>query len=305
MPIKVPDNLPAIEFLSQEGVDVISTNAAQRQDIRPLRLLLLNLMPKKKETEIQFARLLGNSPLQLDLMLLTTASYKPRNIEPAHLRRFYRELDDIRNEYFDALIITGAPVETLCFEKVQYWQELEEILDWSKAHCFRRLGICWGAQALMKHFHCIEKLLMQEKLFGVFEHQLSPSKGRLLQGFTEKFPMPVSRYTCNDPNEIAGANLEILASSEDAGVGMVRCPSTGDLYVLNHLEYDASTLDDEYRRDLANGVRINFPLNYFPNNDPSKQPINRWRPFAYLLITNWINELYRDTPFELSSFSKR
>ena len=304
MPIKVPDSLPALEVLAKEGVDLIAENAAQHQDIRPLRLLLLNLMPKKKDTEIQFARLFGNSPLQIDMLLMTTASYTPRNTEPAYLRRFYRQLDDIRDEYFDALIVTGAPVETLPFDAVQYWPELQEILEWSKIHCFRRLGICWGAQVLMKHFHGLEKHQMSDKLFGVFDHKLAPSSGRLMQGFTDTFPMPVSRYTYNDRQEMDKAGLDVLAKSEEAGIGMARCPQTGDLYVLNHLEYDADTLADEYHRDAAEGLETAVPVHYFPQDDPSKEPINRWRPFAYLLMANWINDLYRDTPYDLKTLGE-
>ena len=304
MPIKVPDSLPALEILAKEGVDLIAENAAQHQDIRPLRLLLLNLMPKKKDTEIQFARLFGNSPLQIDMLLMTTASYTPRNTEPAYLRRFYRQLDDVRDDYFDALIVTGAPVETLPFDSVQYWPELQEILEWSKSHCFRRMGICWGAQVLMKHFHDLEKHQMSDKLFGVFDHQLAPSSGRLMQGFTDSFPMPVSRYTYNDGGEMAMAGLEVLARSEEAGIGMARCPKTEDLYVLNHLEYDAHTLADEYHRDAAEGLKTAMPAHYFPEDDPSKEPVNRWRPFAYLLMANWINDLYRDTPYELESMGE-
>jgi homoserine O-succinyltransferase/O-acetyltransferase len=304
MPIKVPNHLPALEVLENEGVDIMLENDARHQDIRPLRLLLLNLMPQKKDTEIQFARLFGNSPLQIDMLLMTTASYTPRNTESAYLRRFYRQLDDVRDDYFDALIVTGAPVETLPFESVQYWPELQEILEWSKTHCFRRLGICWGAQALMKQLHGLEKYQMSEKLFGVFDHQLSPSSGRLMQGFTDIFPMPVSRYTYNDGDEIAKAGLKVLARSEEAGIGMARCSQTGDLYVLNHLEYDAHTLADEYHRDVAQGLETAWPVHYFPQDDPLKEPINRWRPFAYLLMANWINDLYRDTLYDLKTLGK-
>ena len=301
MPIKVPDNLPALETLSSEGVDLITEQTAARQDIRPLRLLLLNLMPNKKNTEIQFARLLGTSPLQVDMLLMTTASYVPRNTEPAYLRRFYRQLDDVRDQFFDALIITGAPVETMPFEDVQYWLELEQIMDWSRTHCFRRLGICWGAQALMKHFHGLEKYQMADKVFGVYGHALPLENSRLMQGFTDNFPMPISRYTYNREDEITAAGLSVLARSESAGVGMVRCPSSGDLYVLNHLEYDADTLASEYFRDAAAGLDTVLPVNYFPSNDETCAPVNSWRPFAYLLMTNWLNELYRDTPYVLES----
>jgi homoserine O-succinyltransferase len=301
MPIKVPDNLPAMETLTSEGVDLITEQTAARQDIRPLRLLLLNLMPKKKDTEIQFARLFGTSPLQVDMLLMTTASYTPRNTEPAYLRRFYRQLDDVRDQFFDALIITGAPVETLPFEEVQYWPELEQIMDWSRNHCFRRLGICWGAQVLMKHFHGLEKYQLADKLFGVYDHALPLENSRLMQGFTDSFPMPVSRYTYNKEDEIIAAGLSVLARSDKAGVGMVRCSSSGDLYVLNHLEYDADTLAAEYLRDANLGLDTALPVNYFPGDDVARVPVNSWRPFAYLLMANWLNDLYRDTPYALES----
>ena len=299
MPIKVPDNLPALKTLTSECVDVITEQTAASQDIRPLRLLLLNLMPKKKDTEIQFARLLGTSPLQVDMLLMTTASYAPRNTEPAYLRRFYRQLDDVRDQFFDALIITGAPVETLPFEEVQYWPELEQIMDWSRNHCFRRLGICWGAQVLMKHFHGLEKYQLADKLFGVYDHALPLENSRLMQGFTDSFPMPVSRYTYNKEDEIIAAGLSVLARSDIAGVGMVRCPSSGDLCVLNHLEYDADTLGAEYLRDANLGLETALPANYFPGDDVARAPVNSWRPFAYLLMANWLNDLYRDSPYDL------
>lgn len=300
MPIKVPDNLPALKTLSSEGVDLIKEQRALSQDIRPLRLLLLNLMPKKKDTEVQFARLFGSSPLQVDMLLMTTASYTPRNTEPAYLRRFYRQLDDVRDQYFDALIITGAPVETLPFEEVDYWLELVEIMEWSRTHCFRRLGICWGAQVLMKQFHGLEKHQMQEKLFGVYDHTLPPQAGRLMQGFTDRFPMPVSRYTYNREEDIVGAGLSVLACSDEAGVGMVWNADSGDLYVLNHLEYDAETLAAEYFRDADTGLNTPLPVNYFPNDDASLAPVNSWRPFAYLLMGNWLNDLYRSVSYEFT-----
>ncbi|MGB2097739.1 MAG: homoserine O-acetyltransferase/O-succinyltransferase family protein, partial [Candidatus Puniceispirillales bacterium] len=194
MPIKIQSDLPAREVLENENVDLIISDRAVVQDIRPIKLLFLNLMPKKEETEIQFARLLGNSPLQIELTLMTTASYKPRNTEPGYLRRFYRSLEDVKDDYFDGIIITGAPVEKLAFEDVNYWQELVSIMDWSRKHCFRRLGICWGGQALLYHFHHIQKHLIEHKLFGVFDHKLTENTTRLMKGFTDSFPMPVSRY---------------------------------------------------------------------------------------------------------------
>ena len=300
MPIKVPDNLPALETLNAEQVDVMPQELAACQDIRPLKLLLLNLMPKKRDTEIQFARLFGNTPLQIEMILMTTASYTPRNTEPGYLRRFYRQLNDVRDEYFDALIITGAPIETLPFEEVSYWQELSEIMDWSRTHCFRRLGICWGAQALLWHFFNVPKHQLGSKLFGVFDHGLSHISGRLMKGFTDRFPMPISRYTMNRADDIETAGLNVLANGFDCGAGMVHDPKSGDLFVFNHLEYDATTLADEYHRDIGMGLDTAMPKNYFPNDDPTQLPVNNWRPLLFLLISNWINDLYQSTPFDLT-----
>jgi len=221
------------------------------------------------------------------------------------LRRFYRQLDDVRDEYFDALIVTGAPIETLPFEEVNYWQELSEIMDWSRTHCFRRLGICWGAQALLWHFFKVPKHQLDSKLFGVFDHRLSHISGRLMNGFTDRFPMPISRYTMNRTDDIEAAGLDVLANGVDCGAGMVRDPNSGDLFVFNHLEYDATTLADEYHRDIGAGLDTSLPQNYFPNDDPTQSPVNNWRPFAFLLISNWINDLYQSTPFDLTEIEQR
>ena len=292
MPIKVPDNLPALEDLLAEQVDVMAQQQALQQDIRLLKLLLLNLMPKKQDTEIQFARLLGNSPLQIELILMTTASYTPRHTEPGYLRRFYRRLEDVRDDFFDALIVTGAPVERLPFEEVAYWSELTEILDWSKSHCFRRLGICWGAQTLLYHFHDVPKFDCGDKLFGVYQHRLNHVPGRLMRGFTDSFPMPVSRYTENRKSDLAAAGIEVLGESDACGIGLARNPSNGDLFVLTHLEYDADTLGAEYWRDREQGLSTALPHGYFPGDDAQAEPVNFWRPYAFLLMTNWINDLY-------------
>lgn len=299
MPIKIHDNLPARELLLDEVVDVINSSSAEKQDIRPLRFLLLNLMPKKLQTEVQFARLLGASPLQIELTLMTTETYVPKNTKKEHLIEFYKTLDDIKDNFYDVLIITGAPVETVPFEDVKYWQELKEIILWSSTNVFRKIGICWGAQALLKVLHNIEKYSMKEKLFGVFDHNLNQEKQyRLMQGFINRFPMPVSRYTENKENEIVTSGLEILAFSKKSGIGMVRCPKTKDLFILNHLEYDAVTLKEEFLRDKSENIETEIPENYFPNNDATKDPINRWRPYAFLLFTNFINEVYQDVPFD-------
>ena len=299
MPIKIHDNLPARGLLLDEVVDVINSSSAEKQDIRPLRFLLLNLMPKKLQTEVQFARLLGASPLQIELTLMTTETYVPKNTKKEHLIEFYKTLDDIKDNFYDVLIITGAPVETVPFEDVKYWQELKEIILWSSTNVFRKIGICWGAQALLKVLHNIEKHSMKEKLFGVFDHNLNQEKQyRLMQGFINRFPMPVSRYTENKENEIVTSGLEILAFSKKSGIGMVRCPKTKDLFILNHLEYDAVTLKEEFLRDKSVNIETEIPENYFPNNDATKDPINRWRPYAFLLFTNFINEVYQDVPFD-------
>ena len=299
MPIKIHDSLPARETLLREAVDVIDSSSAQKQDIRPLKFLLLNLMPQKLQTEVQFARILGSTPLQIELTLMTTETYSPKNTKRNHLIEFYKTLDEIKNNFYDVLIITGAPIETIPFEKVKYWEELKAIIAWSSTNVFRKIGICWGAQALLKELHNIEKHSIKNKLFGVYDHNLNQIKNyRLMQGFIDRFPMPVSRFTENKRNDIIDAKLEILAYSSESGVGMVRCPKTKDLFILNHLEYDAKTLKDEFLRDKLENSEITLPENYFPNNDINLEPINRWRPYAFLLFSNFINEVYQDVPFE-------
>jgi homoserine O-succinyltransferase len=306
MPIKIQHDLPARSVLEDENVDLIVSDDALKQDIRPLRIVLLNLMPKKKETEIQFARLLGNSPLQIELTLMATASYTPKNTEPGYLRRYYRSLDDIRDEYFDAILVTGAPVETLPFEEVNYWPELQEIFTWSQQHCFRRFGICWGAQALLYHLYGIRKHQLEEKVFGVYDHVVTENTSRLMKGFTDRFPMPVSRYTANLRDEILSVpQLDLLAESSTSGPGMVRDKKTGDIFIFNHLEYDAETLAAEYKRDSETGVGTALPVNYFPADDPGQNPVNFWRPFAFLFMTNWIHDLYQATPFDLEKLASR
>jgi homoserine O-succinyltransferase len=308
MPIKIPDKLPARTELENEGVEIIDQQTALRQDIRPLKILLLNLMPKKKETEIQFARLLSNTPLQIELTLMTTASYQPQNTSADYLLQFYRRLPEVQSEFFDGLIVTGAPVETIDFEKVDYWSELTEIIDWSRSHVLRRLGTCWGAQALLYHLHGVNKVPLPEKLFGVFDHALDPGRQRvgLLAGFTDRFPMPVSRYTGNRAEDIvATPNLSVLARAPESGVALVIDDATKDVFVLNHLEYDADTLANEYARDLREGLGTKLPVHYFPSDDPLLPPVNRWRTHAFLLFANWIKDLYHDAPFDLSTLPSR
>ena len=307
MPIKIPDKLPARTELENEGVEIIAHESALRQDIRPLKILLLNLMPKKKETEIQFARLLSNTPLQIELTLMTTASYQPQNTSADYLLQFYRRLPEVQREFFDGLIVTGAPVETIDFEKVDYWSELTEIIDWSNRHVLRRLGICWGAQALLHYLHGVDKFELSEKLFGVFDHALDPGRQRvgLLAGFTDRFPMPVSRYTGNRAEDIAAVpNLSVLARAPETDVALVIDDATKDVFVLNHLEYDADTLANEYARDLRQGLKTKLPVNYFPNGDSLLPPVNRWRTHAFLLFANWVKDLYHDAPFDLTALPR-
>jgi homoserine O-succinyltransferase len=230
---------------------------------------------------------------------MTTNTYSPKNTKKEHLIEFYKTLDEIKDNFYDVLIITGAPIETINFKDVQYWQELNTIIEWSLTNVFRRIGICWGAQALLKVLYNVEKHTMADKLFGVFDHNLNQEKKyRLLQGFIDRFPMPVSRYTEVKEAEIKSTGLEILALSKDSGVGMVRCPKSKDLFILNHLEYDAITLKEEFLRDKSENITIDIPQNYFPDDDVLRDPINRWRPYAFLLFSNFINEVYQDVPFE-------
>ena len=306
MPIKVPSKLPAKKQLEVEQVQLISSDTALRQDIRPMKVLLLNLMPKKRDTEIQFARLLGNSPLQIELILMTTASYQPKNEETTYLNEFYYTLDEIKDNFYDALIITGAPVETLPFEEVAYWKELVKIIEWSDKHVFQRVGICWGAQALLYHQFQIPKYSLEDKVFGIFSHQINPAKLRLMQGFTDNFPMPVSRHTETKISDIREyLQFDILAYSQKAGIGMIINNNNDDFFIFNHLEYDFDTLHKEYQRDLNTNQKIVMPENYYPENNIEKLPTNIWRPFAFLLFANWLNQLYQKTPYDLSTLKNR
>ena len=306
MPIKVPAKLPAKKQLEVEQVQLISSDTALRQDIRPMKVLLLNLMPRKRDTEIQFARLLGNSPLQIELTLMTTASYQPKNEESTYLNEFYYTLDEIKNNFYDALIITGAPVETLPFEEVAYWKELVNIIEWSDKHVFQRVGICWGAQALLYHQFQIPKYSLDDKIFGIFSHQINQAKLRLMQGFTDNFPMPVSRHTETKISDIREyLQFDILAYSERTGIGMIINNNNDDFFIFNHLEYDFDTLHKEYQRDLNTNQKILMPENYYPENNIKNLPTNIWRPFAFLLFANWLNQLYQKTPYDLSTLKNR
>ena len=304
MPIKIPNDLPAFEKLQQEGVRLIVENEALRQDIRPMQVALLNLMPEKPKTETQLARLLGATPLQVELTLLTTSTYRPNTVPLSHLQSFYKTWDEVRDRKFDGLIITGAPVEMLPFQEVKYWRELIELLDWSRSHVHSSFHICWGAQAALYHFHGVPKHILPTKRFGIYNHFVverhDSKRPPLLRVFDDYFSVPVSRHTevraADLPPEIG---LEILARSNAAGLCLVHEPAFRTVYMFNHLEYDTYTLHDEYDRDRATRDDVSLPVNYYPDDDPNKPPRNCWRAYAHLLFGNWINEMYQSSPFTI------
>ncbi len=294
MPIKVPDDLPARAILSHEGVRMIEETAALRQDIRALRFLFVNLMPDKIATETQFARLLGNTPLQVEVFLLRMGSYRSKHVSQQHLLDFYREWRDVRDEQFDAMIVTGAPVELMEFEDVAYWEELSCLIEWSERHVLGgSLFVCWSAQAALYARYGVAKRVLREKLFGLFPHRRLRSSSRLLAGFGDApFPVPVSRYTGTCREDLPRA-LEILIDSDEAGICLLEDEEYRSLYLFNHFEYDADTLAREYRRDLARGIGTCLPRGYFPADNAEASVANSWRPYAQLLISNWIGEVYR------------
>ncbi len=294
MPIKVPDDLPARSILSHEGVHLIKETAALRQDIRALRFLFVNLMPDKIATETQFARLLGNTPLQVEVVLLRTSSYLSKHVSQQHLLDFYREWDDVREEQFDAMIVTGAPVELMEFEDVDYWEELSRLFSWSERHVLGgSLFVCWSAQAALYARYGVAKRALRRKLFGLFPHRRLRSSSPLLSGFGDApFPVPVSRHTETRREDLPRA-LEILIDSDEAGMCLLEDEEHRSLYLFNHFEYDADTLAREYRRDLERGVGTELPRGYFPADNIEASVANSWRPYAQLLISNWIGEVYR------------
>ena len=306
MPIKVPDNLPAQATLEKEGVLLIPERVAVRQDVRPLEIALLNLMPEKIKTETQISRLLGATPLQIELTLLTTASYAPKNTSAEHMLAFYQPWDEVRDRKFDGLIITGAPIETLPFQDVVYWRELTQILDWSQYQVQETYNICWGAQAALQHFYGVPKYELPKKMFGVFPHHVRAGREALLRGFDEIVSVPVSRHTEVRREDLPkDAGLTVMLESDQAGLCLVRDENRRQTYMFNHLEYDTGTLADEYHRDVAAGAPIELPTNYFPEDDPDQAPVNRWRAHGNLLFSNWINDLYQSTSFELTNIPER
>lgn len=300
MPIKIPDTLPAFETLVHEGVRVMTETVAVRQDIRPLQIGLLNLMPNKIKTEIQMARLVGASPLQVELSLVRVGGHKAKNTSEDHLLAFYDTWEEIRHRKFDGFIITGAPIETLDYEDVTYWDEMKQILDWTQTNVHSTLNVCWGAMAAIYHFHGVPKYTLDEKAFGVFRHHNRNPSSVFLSGFSDDFQIPVSRWTEVRAEDIRkNSELEILMESDETGVCFVQEKAGKRLYVFNHVEYDSTSLADEYFRDVDAGVPIKMPKNYFPHNDSAIAPLNRWRSHAHLLFGNWINEMYQSTPYDL------
>ena len=303
MPIKIPNDLPAVQTLLDENIFAMTERRAITQDIRPLKILLLNLMPKKIETETQISRILGNTPLQIELTLIRTESHQSQNTAQEHLLAFYKTFDDVKHEKYDGMIITGAPVEMMDFEEVDYWEELCEIMEWTKTHVHSTMHICWGAQAGLYYHYGIKKHILDGKLFGVFAHKAEHVKSMLLRGFDSEFYVPHSRHTTVDREDIEKVpELRILASSKEAGVHIVSRNGGRQFFIMGHSEYDPYTLDAEYRRDLMAGLPIEMPKNYYRNDDPNAEPVVRWRAHGSLLFINWLNYfVYQSTPYDLET----
>ena len=306
MPIKIPESLPARATLESENIFTITEHRAITQDIRPLRILLLNLMPTKVVTETQLARLLGNSPLQIELELIKTSGHESRNTSREHMLAFYKTFSDVRHQHFDGMVITGAPVEQMDFEQVDYWQELCEIMEWSKTHVTSTFHICWGAQAGLYYHFGVKKLPLDKKLFGVFEHRVERRSSMLLRGFDDTFFVPHSRHTTISREDIeAVPELKILASSEEAGIYAIATDKGRQILITGHSEYDADTLRLEYERDKNAGLPIDVPKNYFPGDDDTKPPRVTWRSHANLIYTNWLNYyVYQRTPYIIDDIAK-
>lgn len=301
MPIKISDQLPAFKILESENIFVMPEERAVHQDIRPLSIVILNLMPKKIETETQLLRLLGNSPLQIDIELLQISSHVSKNTSAEHLTKFYKTFDEIKGQRFDGMIITGAPVENLPFEEVDYWDELCEIMDWSRTHVYSTFHICWGAQAGLYHHYGVPKHPLPQKLFGIFRHDTRACSHPLLRGFDESFFAPHSRHTTVEVSDVGSAGLEILSTSPEAGLYIAASKDGRQVFVSGHSEYDRDTLAQEYWRDKEKGLPIEVPVNYYPGNDPTKKPLLTWRSHANLLYVNWLNYyVYQETPYDLA-----
>jgi homoserine O-succinyltransferase len=301
MPIKIPNNLPATHVLEGENIFVMDADRAYSQDIRPLRILILNLMPIKSVTETQLLRLLGNTPLQVEVDFIYTESYTPSHTPMDYLAQFYGTFEEVRHKKYDGMIITGAPVENMEFEEVAYWDEVAEIMEWSKKHVYSTFHICWGAQAGLYYHYGIPKYQVPEKIFGVFKHNVLEPLNPIFRGFDDVFYVPHSRHTEILPKDIDQVpEIKILASSNDAGLYMMMAKEGRELYLLGHAEYNARTLDTEYRRDLQKGLHIDIPKNYYPYDDPDLDPLVRWRSTANLMFSNWLNYfVYQETPYNI------
>lgn len=306
MPINIPNNLPAFTVLNNENIFVKTDVAAVQQDIRPLKIAILNLMPKKIETETQILRLLSNSPLQVDIELIQTVSHVSKNTSQEHLTKFYKNFDQVKDERFDGLIITGAPIEQIDFEDVDYWQEMCQVMEWSKTNVYSTLHICWGAQAGLYYHYGVPKYELEQKMFGIFPHKLEVSNHPLLRGFDEQFFVPHSRHTEVKRIDIEKvSDLQILTSSRISGVHIVSDKSGRQFFITGHSEYDRFTLANEYFRDIDKGLDIKVPYNYFPNDDPSQPPNFNWRCHANLMFSNWLNYcVYQETPFDLNDLKQ-
>ncbi len=301
MPIKIPNRLPATKTLTEENIFVITETRALTQDIRPLKIAILNLMPTKIETETQLARLLGNTPLQVEMTLLHTKSYHSKNVNQEHMLAFYKTFDEVQNETFDGMVITGAPVEKMAFENVDYWEELCQIFEWTKTNVTSTFHICWGAQAGLYYHYGIQKHTLPEKLFGVYDHRVEHKSSILFRGFDDVFRAPHSRHTTILREDVEKVpQLKILSSSDEAGLYVISTARGRQIFVTGHSEYDADTLKREYVRDVEAGLPIHVPKNYFPQDDPTQPPLVSWRSHANLLYSNWLNYfVYQVTPYDL------
>jgi len=298
MPIRIPDHLPARKTLEEEGVVVMDSTRAARQDIRPLKIGLLNLMPNKERTETQFSRLIGATPLQVDLTLVRVTDHKSKHTSEDYLKTFYSTWEEVRQEKFDGFIVTGAPIAHMPFTEVRYWPEMIDIMNWTQTHVHRTMFICWGAQAALHHFHGVRRVRLPQKAFGVFRHEIVAPHSAWLHGFSDGPLVPVSRYNDIDRASL-NADLTVLIDNAEIGICMLDDPKHRAVHMLNHLEYDNRSLADEYDRDVKAGLSPALPVNLYPNDDPSIEPENRWRSHAHLLFQNWINEIYQTTPYEL------
>jgi homoserine O-succinyltransferase/O-acetyltransferase len=307
MPINIPDNIPAASVLAAENIFVLNQKRAVHQDIRPLKIAILNLMPLKQQTEIHLLRLLANSPLQVEIDLVRTASYQPKNTPDDHLRVFYKTFDEIKHHKYDGMIFTGAPVEHFSFKEVKYWDEMAMFMDWARDHVTSTLFICWAAQAGLFHHFGIQKYPLGKKLFGVYEHVILDPKNPLVRGFDDVFNVPHSRYTEIRAEEIQSVGeLEIISASDKAGIYIVISKDHRNIFITGHSEYDALTLGDEYNRDISKGLNIQIPENYFPDNDPNRSPQVKWRSHASLLFINWLNYfVYQETPYDLNKINNQ